>query len=434
MRIEDRSWSPYSRPTGKGPNRRRVLFLSITFSPEPGPTRGLPLAKWLFEQCGYDVCVLTAIPWYPVGKFYPNYRCRLWQWESMDGIAVLRVPLFPSHDLSAVRRALTYISFSVFAALLGPILIGRVDVVYFFDNLPTTGTVAWLFRLLFGAKSVMNINDLWPDTVVNSGMIKSSMLLRSARYLIDRWMGFLYARNECITVLSPGFKRVICSRGVPPSRVRIVYNWADEDLFYPTGKDNALARSLGLSGKFNIVYSGNIGPMQALDSVVRAAAEIRSHAGIQIVIIGAGPSERQVRDLAHALRASNVRFVGRRPLSEMNRINALSDVLLVSLKDHGFLHSTIPHKIQVGMASGRPILISARGDAVDLVLQSGAGMAVEPENPRALSEAILRFAGLGQHNLSVMGANGRRYYEGHLSFRVGALEMASIFDSFNNRA
>ena len=122
----------------------RVIFLSITFAPEPGALRGLPLARWLRDRGGYDIKVLTAVPWYPLGRVYPGYRQKLWQWEEMDGISVLRVPIFPSHDQSALRRILTYLSFMCSAALIGVWKIGKADIVYYFDNLPTTGAVAWL--------------------------------------------------------------------------------------------------------------------------------------------------------------------------------------------------------------------------------------------------------------------------------------------------
>ena len=96
----------------------RVIFLTLTFAPEPGALRGLPLAKWLATR-GYDVKILTAFPNYPRGRVYPGYRIRPWQWEVMDNIRVLRVPIYPSHDTSAIRRILTYLSFAFAATTIG---------------------------------------------------------------------------------------------------------------------------------------------------------------------------------------------------------------------------------------------------------------------------------------------------------------------------
>src|SRR5271170_6307386 len=107
----------------------RIVFLSISFDPEPGAMRGLPLARWLAAR-GYKIKVLTAFPQYPGGQIYPGYRLRPWQREELDGIPILRVPLYPSHDGSAVRRALTYLSFAGTASTIGTALIGPADAVY----------------------------------------------------------------------------------------------------------------------------------------------------------------------------------------------------------------------------------------------------------------------------------------------------------------
>src|SRR6185436_16248595 len=131
----------YRQKTSLGAEEQkpRVLFLSISFDPEPGTVMGLPLARKLQASGKYDVRVLTAIPWYPLGRRYPGYKLRAWQWENLAGIRVLRVPLYASHDSSFIRRALTYLTFTVSAIVFGLPQIGRVDVVYYFDSLPTTG-------------------------------------------------------------------------------------------------------------------------------------------------------------------------------------------------------------------------------------------------------------------------------------------------------
>ncbi|HET7459704.1 MAG TPA: glycosyltransferase, partial [Longimicrobium sp.] len=181
----------------------RVLFLTITFQPEPGTMHGLPLATWLRDRRGYEVEVLTAIPWYPLGRFYPGYRFRWFQREVMDGVNVMRVPLYPSHDTSAARRIWTYVSFMLAAIFLGIPRIRRPDVVYYFDNLPTTGAVAWLIGKLTGARTVQHIADLWPDTVTESGFVRSPRLKRWMEGVLNGWINFLYRRHALITVLSP---------------------------------------------------------------------------------------------------------------------------------------------------------------------------------------------------------------------------------------
>jgi colanic acid biosynthesis glycosyl transferase WcaI len=301
---------------GKAP---RILFLSISWDPEPGPLRGQPLAKWLSER-GYQVEALTSVPSYPLGRVYPGYKMRLWQWEVMDGIRVLRVPLYPSHDNSALRRITTYISFMFAAMVFGIPQIKRPDVVYYFDNLPTTGAVAWLISLIYGAKTVQHIADMWPDTPLESGMLKNPTLKKMVHGMVGGWCKFLYKRHKKISVLSPGFRRMLLERGVPDEKIVVSYNWADESKFFPVPAQPSLLRELDIEGRFNVLYAGNIGPLQAIENVVRAAHLLRDHPTLQILIFGTGPSEQAVIALAQELKVNNVRFMGSRPVSEMNAI------------------------------------------------------------------------------------------------------------------
>jgi len=404
----------------------RVIFLTITFDPEPGALRGLPLAKWLASR-GYDIKVLTAFPQYPEGRIYPGYRLRPWQRETMDGIPVLRVPIYPSHDTSAVRRMGTYLSFALASATIGASLIGPADVVYLYEPPPTNGLASLVLKWFRSTPIVHHIADMWPETVIESGMIRGRRTKKITGHILGTWCRFLYRQAQVMTVLSPGFKRLLMQRGVPESKIEVIYNWADEQTFRPVARDLALARELGFEGRFNIVYAGNLGPLQGIDTVVRAAALLKDNAPIQIVLIGTGPKEEQIKRLAAELGASNIRFLNRRQYWEMPKINALADVLLVHLRDIPFLHATIPSKVQVSLASGRPILLGVRGDAADLVREAGAGIVCAPENPAEMARAMVEMSRLSKEELEAMGARGRAYYLSHLSLDIAGQKMDAIF-------
>ena len=406
----------------------RVIFVTITFDPEPGALRGLPLAKWLAKR-GYEVKVLTAYPQYPGGKLYPKYKMRPWMRETMDGISVLRVPIYPSHDTNPIRRIWTYISFMLAASTIGATLIGDADIIYLYEPPPTNGVASLILKHLRGAPIVHHIADMWPETVLSSGMLpRHGFALRTANAIIGRFCRFLYRQAAVMSVLSPGFKRLLVDRGVPEDKIVISYNWADEELFHPMPRDDGLADELGFTGRFNFVYAGNIGPMQDLDNLVKAAAIVHiKDPRIQVVIIGTGPHERMVKALAEDVGAHNVRFIARRDYREMPRINALADVLLVHLKDLPFLAATIPSKTQVSLACGRPVLIAVRGDAADVVKAAKAGIAVAPGDPKELADAMLRFAGLPQEELDLMGRRGRDYYTRELSLDHAGAQMDRIF-------
>ena len=419
--------SPSARPERS--RRMRLLFFTITFHPEPGALRGLPLAKRLNESGDFDVTVLTAVPWYPLGRTYPGYEQRAWQWETIDGVRVLRVPIYPSHDSSAIRRIWTYCSFALAALVFGLPRVGRPDVIYHVDNLPTTGLVALLLGRLRGAPVVQHVGDLWPESVTESGMLPRGPVGRTVGRLLRAVCDFVYRRDDHLTVLSPGFERALLERGVAPERIEVLPNWAEEERFFPVPYDEALAVELGMAGKFNVLYAGNIGPLQELETVVRAAALVADHPNLQIVIVGSGPREQAVRALAESLGVRNVRFLGRRPIESMNAINALADVLLVHLADRPFLHSTIPSKVQVSLVSGKPVLLGVRGDAADLIRQSGGGVAFTPGDPEDLARSLRSLAEMPSSALRQMGERGRAYYHEHLSLELGYRRMAQIFTS-----
>jgi putative colanic acid biosynthesis glycosyltransferase WcaI len=407
--------------------RTRLLIISITFDPEPGAMRGLPLAQWLSKQHDYEVEVITSIPWYPQGRFYPGYKLRLWQWEMLEGARVLRVPIIPSHNRSAFRRIITYLSFMFSASILGLILTRRADVVYTFDSLPTTHAVAWILSRIKSMKSVQHIADIWPDTMAGAGMLKSgvgtTLLLRATA----GWVRFLQRSQDWLTVLSPGFEDLLVERGATRQRVSTIYNWTYEDRYFPAPADISMARRWGLLDRFNVVYVGNLGPLQAIDTLVHAAAILDQRSEAQIVIAGGGSCENSIRKMVREGPSTNIRFLGPLSVSDAAELNKIADVLVVHLRDLPFLRATIPGKTQVALASGKPVLMAARGDAADVIRLSGAGIVVEPENPAEFAEGIVTLERMERRKLLEMGARGRSYYQTEMSLERGAARMHEIF-------
>lgn len=408
----------------------KILFLTQWFDPEPGAIRGLPLAVWL-QARGHQVTVITGFPNYPGGKVYPGYRIRWRQWETVEGVRILRLPLIPNHGSSAVGRILNYVSFALSSALLGPWLAGKADVLYVYHPPPTVGLAALVLKALRRLPYVYHIADMWPESVIESGMVKRGVLTRVLASCIHFWCNALYRSADVITVLSPGFKRLLTERGVEASKIQVVYNWTQDDLFRPVPRDVALAQKLGLAGRFNVVYSGNLGSFQALETVLHAAQRLRDYPEIQIVLAGTGQREAELRSAAEGLE--NVRFLGGRPMAEMPQIHALADVLLVHLRDLDFFASTVPSKTQVALASGRPVLMGVRGDAAAIITDARAGLTCEPENAEAMAEQILKLYRMAPEALEQLGANGRAYYLSRMSLDVGGALMEDIFSGVLER-
>ncbi len=404
----------------------RALFVTQWFEPEPGASRGLPLARWLLRK-GHAVKVLTGFPNYPGGKVYPGYRIRLWQRETMDGVPVLRVPLYPSHDRSAIRRASNYASFAVSAATVGALRIGGADVVFAYHPPATIGLPALVLCRARTMPFVYHIADMWPESVTESRMVPGGAIRQLVERMLAGWCRLLYEKAGAITVISPGFKRLLTERGVPGGKIHVIYNWADEGIFHPVARDSALAEDLGFRGRFNVVYAGNLGVFQGLETVIRAASLLKHLPDVQLVMVGTGQRENELKALGRELGAGNVRFLGRQPHGEMPQIYSLADVLLVHLRDLPFLRATIPSKTQVSLACGRPILMAVGGDAADLVREAGAGITCQPENHEEVADAIARLYGMNREQRETLGENGRRFYLREMSLEAGGGRMESLF-------
>jgi lipopolysaccharide/colanic/teichoic acid biosynthesis glycosyltransferase/glycosyltransferase involved in cell wall biosynthesis len=400
----------------------RILILSQWFDPEP-TFKGLLFARELARR-GHDVEVLTGFPNYPGGKLYPGYRIRPWRREILDGIRVVRVALYPSHDRSSWRRALNYATFALGASVLGPPLVKRPDVVYTYHPPATVALPALVIKMLLRIPVVYDIQDLWPDTVRASGMVSGRRILA----MLGRWCNFVYRRMDQLIVLSPGFRTILLSRGLQPGKVHVIYNWCDEERISAPGREPELTRELGFADRFNIVFAGTMGLAQNLQTVLEAARICRERCpAARFVFVGGGIEKARLEALARGMALDNVVFLERQPVERIGRILALADVLLVHLKDDPLFCITIPSKTQAYMAAGKPILMAVRGDAAELVERAGAGLSCEPENALALADAVTRMSAMPQAELEAMGAAGRSFYERELSLRAGVDRFEEVF-------
>jgi len=400
----------------------RILLLTQWFQPE-GAFKGLPFAKALRAK-GHDVEVLTGFPNYPGGKVYPGYRVRLYQREEMEGIRVHRVALYPSHDTSAPHRILNYLSFAFSAFVIGPWAIRRPDVIYVY-NLITLGPPAFLCRLLFGAKVVLDVQDLWPESVTNSRMLTN----KTALGILNKICNWVYGSADRLAVLSPGFKKELVRRGLPAEKVEVIYNWFDEasievarspiDDAHAATPNDAVKQG-DFADKFVVLFAGAMGLVQGLDTVLECARLCKSTLpDVQFVLVGGGVDKQRLQKRAEEMALANVTFLPPRPQSAMGEIYAMADALLVHLKDDPLFRITIPSKTQAYLYIGKPLIMALRGAAADLVHKSDAGIVCAPEDAPGLLNAIAELRGMTPEARRIMGAAGHRFYMQHLSFPVG---------------
>ena len=392
------------------------------FDPEP-TFKGLLFAQELLRQ-GHEVHVVTGYPNYPGGKVYDGYRISGFRKELVGGVRVLRVPLYPSHDGSALKRIANYVSFATSAAV-GVLMAPRPDVAYVYHPPATVFLPAIILKAIKGVPYVYDVQDLWPDTLAATGMLTNPRVLG----VVERLMKRAYAGAARVVVLSEGFKDALTSRGVPRRKVEVIPNWADEAQINvnPTSPDDD--GPLLAAGEFVVTFAGNLGRAQGLKTILDAAELLRERAGIRFVLIGSGLEKSALEAEAVRRGLTNVTFLPRRPLSQIGSILARSDALLVHLKDEPLFAITIPSKTQAYLLAGRPILMGVRGDAARLVETAQAGKTFDPEDAQQLVGAILELAALDPEARAELGRAGERFYRDRLSLRVGSARFARVLQA-----
>ena len=399
----------------------RILLLTQWFDPEPA-FKGMIFARELVRQ-GFEVEVLTGFPNYPGGKVYPGYKIKLLQRELIDGVQVTRVPLYPNHSHSAVKRVLNYASFAASSMIYGLFMDKRPDVIYAYHPPLTVGITASFIRLFRRIPVVYDIQDMWPDTLRATGMIGNPRALN----IVEAVCQWVYRRVDQIVVLSPGFKRLLTQRGVPAAKVDVIYNWADEAALAST--TGQLPATFPRSEKFRIVFAGNMGKAQALDTVLDAAALLEAHGSrVCFVMLGGGVEVSRLKLRAVELRLNSVVFLPPVPMAEVGTLLHAADALLVHLRKDPLFEITIPSKTQAYMTVGKPLLMAVNGDAADLLLQSGGGVVAESEDARALAMSAEMLAALAPEQLHAMGQRAKNYYQEHLALQVGVAKFGTVFN------
>lgn len=401
-----------------------MLLLTQWFDPEP-TFKGLAFARDLVRQ-GFDVEVVTGFPNYPGGKVYAGYKIKLIQRESIDGMQVTRLPLYPNHGQSAIKRVLNYASFASSALIYGLFIAKRADVMYAYHPPLTVGVAAGLIRWVRGIPLVYDIQDMWPDTLRATGMLNNPRALA----LVGRVCDWVYKQVDQLVVLSPGFKRLLVQRGVPKDKIGVIYNWADELALMSTV--GTVPATFPSEDRFKVVFAGNMGKAQALDSVLDAAAILQGRgSNASLVMLGGGVEVNRLKARVLEMNLGNVVFFPPVPMSEVGTVLATADVLLVHLRKDPLFEITIPSKTQAYMAVGKPLLMAVNGDAADLVRQAKCGLTVEPENPKALADAVDALESMPADELKTMGESASRFYREALGLRVGAAKFAAVFDALS---
>ncbi|MCH2172279.1 glycosyltransferase family 4 protein [Myxococcota bacterium] len=341
-------------------------------------------------QAGHDVTVITGVPNVPTGVVYEGYRNRLYQRHVVADIETLRVWTYIAANKGTVRRIANYLSYMISAVVAG-LFVRRPDVVIATSPQFFCGWAGvWLSRFR-RVPLVLEIRDIWPESITAVGAMKSRTLL--IRYL--EWLeGRMYAAATRIVTVGEGYRDELLERGVPAHNIDVVPNGVDRRMFVDEGGGPALREKYGLGDNFVCSFVGTIGMASGLGVALRAARLLRD-AGrddVTLVLVGDGAVREELESQAREEGLTHVVFTGRQDRETMPDHLAMSDACLVHLERIELFKTVLPSKIFEAAAMGRPIVLGVEGRAAQIVEQAEAGICIEPENEQQLLDAVLRLA------------------------------------------
>ena len=376
--------------------------------------RAVELARhWV--RAGHDVSVLTGFPNHPTGVVPPEWQPRLRNLvyrEQVEGIRVVRTWLLPLPNRKAHERILNYGSFCVSAALRG-LDLPRPDVVIATSPQLLVGLSGWWISFWKRVPLVFEVRDLWPESLSAVGMGQENSVLHR---VLRRIAGFLYRKADHIVVVTPAFKdHLIRFWQVPPSKISIVQNGVETEVFNPCSTEPELKKKLQLEGKFVVGYIGTMGMAHGLNTLIDAAAALEiTHPNLAFLLVGEGADKERVQAQAAARNLSTLHFVDQQPRERIPAFICASDVCLVLLRKTELFKTVIPTKMLEFMSCERPVVLGAEGQARKILEEANAGVAIEPESTNSLIEALNTLANDidARHRY---GANARSYILQHCS-------------------
>jgi colanic acid biosynthesis glycosyl transferase WcaI len=385
----------------------KILVVTQYFSPEAFRVNDMVTA---LHDRGHTLQVLTGMPNYPSGRLAAGYGWRTPAHESYCGIPVTRVPVVTRGRSKNWRLMLNFVSFALSASVLGPLRVrGRYDVILVYQPSPVTVAIpALVMGMLKRAPVFLWIQDLWPDTLVAIGLRRDQWMVRAAGVLSR----LLHRLCDRVLMQSMAFLEPLVASGVNRARIAYLPNWA-ESYFRPVKRETAVDPMLAIDG-FRIVFAGNLGSAQSLETLLDAAQLLRNLVHVRWVVIGDGimrdwfAQEIERRDLSHT-----VMMIGWQPPESMPVFFAHADALLVTLRRDPVFSLTIPSKLQTYLASGRPVLAALDGEGAATVSAAGAGYVTPAGDAAALAGSVVKLLNVGPAMREQMGLRGRAYYDEH---------------------
>lgn len=363
----------------------RWLVVSQYYPPEIGaPQIRLRAMVKELRKHGIEVKVLTALPNYPAGEIFPEYKGKRRVHEEIDGVSVTRTWVYPGTGKSAFVRLANYFSFTMTAlwtALWGP----RPDVLFVESQPMSLGVVALLMKWLRSVPYIYNVPDLQIEVAQQLGFMKNKGLLRLALGLEN----LMLRQSWKVSTVTHRFIDHFEARGIPRSQITFLPNGADTEFLRPLAPSAELLDRWHLHGKRVFLYVGTHAYYHGLDTLLEAAALLRDRPDVAFLMIGDGPERQRLRQMASDLGLDHVIF-GESPYEEMDQLYSIAYTSIATLRNVEVANRMRLSKIFPSLSCGVPVLYAGVGEAADLIRDSHCGVVVPPENPALLAEAVVQ--------------------------------------------
>lgn len=382
----------------------KILVITQYFWPEHFRINEIALS---LKELGHDVHVVSGKPNYPDGQFYKGYSGYGLSYEYWNGIKINRIPILPRGTGTAIRLVLNYLSFILSGLIFLPFLLFKkeFEVVFVYGVSPVfqvipASFIGWLKK----KPVVLWVQDLWPQSAEATGYVKSRWLLK----VLEKLVQFSYAHTDLILVQSRAFIGPV-SKLAPNIPILYYPNSVDKSFYEPKKLISPDIDSL--KSGFTILFAGNVGEAQSMETIVSAAQELLPYPEIKIVIIGSGSKIDWLLNEIKQKSLTNIFLEGRYPVDTMPILMRKASVLLVSLTNQPIFGLTIPNKIQAYLAVGRPIIGSLNGEGSKIIDDAKAGLSVPAEDAKALAQAILKMYKMTDEERLQLGENGQDYFK-----------------------
>ncbi len=365
----------------------RILFFTHYYPPEvnaPASRTSEHCREWV--RRGHEPTVVTCVPNHPAGKIYPGYNNKLYQTEMRDGVKVVRLWTFLAANEGFLFRTLNYVAYMVVATLALPFL-PKADVVVSTSPQFFCGLTGFAARLVKRAPWVLEIRDLWPESIATVGVMKRGATISA----LEAVEAFAYRQADRMVSVTNSFVPHIEARG-GAGKVAVIKNGVDLTLFTSAASGEDIKKRFDLEGRFVAAYVGTHGMAHGLDTILDAAQLLKDDPRIGLLLVGDGAERKRLQERVETLKLDNIRVVGQLPKSDMPAVWAATDASLILLRKSDAFKKVIPSKMFEAMAMERPIVLGVEGEARELLESADAGMAIEPESAEELAAAVKKLA------------------------------------------